>query len=137
MAWPDDPPTDRLKVGLARLTTRLAGSAAQSVLYRRGPDEVRVRATLGSKLLRVEDLDGGVRHEWTDMDFCVPAVDLVLCGERVTPDRGDELTVTLEDGSEERYEVFPYNGEPAWRWSDPHRSMVRIHAKLVGSDRIC
>ena len=45
------------------------------------------------------------------------------------PEKGD---VSWCDGGE--YEVLAPNGEPVWRWSDPHRTAMRIHAKHTGGD---
>lgn len=127
---------DLLKSGLAWLTGQLAANASQSVIYRRGGAEATVRATVGQKLLRLQDLDGGIRMEWTDLDLCIPAADLVVNGVPIEPERGDEVRVTRADGVVETFEVHAFGNEPPWRWSDPHRSMARVHLKLVGSERI-
>jgi hypothetical protein len=127
---------DLLKTGLAWLTEQLADSASQSVVYRRGGVEATVRATFGSKLLKTVGLDGGLQMEWTDLDFCIPSADLVLNGVTIEPKRGDEVRVSRADGVVETFEVHDFGGGPAWRWADPHRSMVRVHCKLIGSERI-
>jgi hypothetical protein len=127
---------DLLKTGLAWLTGQLAAHVSQEVVYRRGGAEAAVRATVGQKLLRLAEADGGIRMEWTDLDLCIPAVDLVVGGVAIEPERGDEIRVTRADGVVETFEVHAFGGEPPWRWADPHRSMVRVHLKLVGSERI-
>lgn len=127
-----------LSDGLAFLSDALAVHAATTVRYARGASSVEVPATFGSKLLRVAGLDGMVRMEWTDMDFLIRASDLVLDGERATPERGDRITVAMPY-DEQTFEVLPYGAdgsEPAWRWSDPHQSMLRVHTKCVDLDSI-
>ena len=127
---------DLLKTGLAWLTGQLAANASQSVVYRRGGAESTVRAVLGQKLLRLLEADGGVRVEWTDLDLCIPAADLVVNGVPIEPERGDEIRIARADGVVETFEVHAYGGESCWRWADPHRSMARVHVKLIGSERI-
>jgi hypothetical protein len=125
--------TDRLKTGLAWLTTKMGAHASQRVTYLVGNDAIEVSATLGPKLLKLDDGLGGVRMEWTDMDFLIPAVDLVLDGQPITPARGHKVLVTAGE-SVETYEVLPYGSEPAWRWADPHQSMFRIHGKNIDDE---
>ena len=121
---------DVLKDGLAWLTGKLREYAAQTVTYSRGTDSVDVPATFGKKLLKIDDGMGGIRVEWTDMDFLIPAADLVLNGSPVIPQRGDLIHIT-EAYDTQTFEVLPFGSEPAWRWSDPHQSMLRIHTKRV------
>ena len=47
----------------------------------------------------------------------------------LVPEKGDVIRF---DGGE--YEVRAPNGEPVWRWSVPHRTAMRIHAKHTGGD---
>lgn len=119
-----------LKSGLAFLTAQLAAHASETVVYRRGSDSVSVAATVGQKLLRITDLDGGSRLEYTDLDFLIPTDQLILSGDAILPERGDIIERTLDDGTE-RYEVSPYGNDPAWRFADPHKSIVRIHTEAV------
>ena len=124
---------DLLKSGLAWLTSQLTAHASEIVTYARGYDSTEVHATLGRKLLKLSD-EFGIRIEWTDMDFLIPTVDLAFDGEPFTPLRGDQLFVTIDETTVEQFEVFPFGDEPAWRWADPHHSIVRIHAKHIGSE---
>jgi hypothetical protein len=127
-----------LSDGLAWLSDTLAEHAATTVRYSRGASSVEVPATFGAKLLKVAGMDGMVRMEWTDMDFLIKASLLVLDGERVTPEKHDRITVAMPY-DEQTFEVLPYGvdgSEPAWRWSDPHQSMLRIHAKCIDLDSI-
>lgn len=90
-----------------------------------------MRATLGRQLLRLGDAGGGTRVEWTDADLVFPAADLVLGGLLVEPRRGDEVRIAGDDGRDDLYEVRGPDGEPPWRYSDPHRLMIRVHLKHI------
>ena len=118
-----------LKTGLAWLTSQLRTHAAETVTYVRGYDSLDVPATFGKKLLRLSD-EYGIRVEWTDMDFLIAADDLVIGGERITPERGDIIQIAMAY-DDQAFEVQPFGSEPAWRWADPHQSMMRIHTKRI------
>jgi len=122
---------DLLDDGLAWLAEQLKAHASQTVVYRRGANEVTVQATVGRTLLKFDDGYGGVRMEWTDRDFLIAADDLVLGGEKTLPQRGDQVRETV-DSQTLVYEVLAPGSEPEWRWSDPHRRLLRIHTKQVG-----
>lgn len=124
---------DMLDSGLGWLAEKLKGYASRPVVYRRGTHEVTVEAIVGRTLLKLDDGYGGVRMEWTDRDFLIAAEDLVLGGQRTLPERGDQIRET-RDGKTLVYEVLAPAGEPEWRWSDPHRKLLRIHAKQVGEE---
>lgn len=112
---------DRLQRGASWLAGKLQDVAAQTVTYSRGATSVSVPATLGSTLLKLGIETGGVRIERTDKDFMIAAADLGL-----TPQAKDRIQL-----SSQVYEVRSIGNEPAWRWSDPHRTILRIHTKLI------
>ncbi|MGL6097127.1 MAG: hypothetical protein ACRC7O_15185 [Fimbriiglobus sp.] len=122
---------DLIAFGMDWLADRLKAFAARTVVYRRGTEDVTVAAVIGRTLLKLDDGYGGVRMEWTDRDFLIRPEDLVLGGNAVLPERGDTIRETVETATFV-YEVMAPGKEPAWRWSDPHRRMLRIHTKLVG-----
>lgn len=122
--------SNMLRAGLAHLTSMLATHASETVVYSRGGDSVSVSATVGQKLLRLDDMEGGSRLEYTDMDFLIPTAQLILNDEPILPERGDLIERTIGDEIS-RYEVSPYGSDAAWRYSDPHQSIVRIHTKSV------
>ena len=122
---------DVLRNGSDWLADQLKEHASRPVAYRRGADEVSVQATIGRTLLKLDDGYGGVRMEWTDRDFLIHADDLVLNGNAVLPERGDLIRET-QGGKTFVYEVMAPGKEPAWRWSDVFRKVLRIHAKQVG-----
>jgi len=121
---------DMLASGLGWLVEKLKGHASQPVVYKRGVHEVTVQAIIGRTLLKLDDGYGGVRMEWTDRDFLIAADDLLLGGQKTLPQRGDQIRET-QDGKTLVYEVLAPGSEPEWRWSDPHRRLVRIHTKQV------
>ncbi len=124
---------DLLREGQAWLANQLHQHVAADVVYRRGAEEVAVRATIGRTLLQLDDGMGGVRMEWTDRDYLIRAADLALGGNQVQPQRGDQIRETVE-AQTLVYEVLAPGNEPPWRWADPHRQMYRIHAKQIATE---
>lgn len=125
--------TDLLETANQWLAAKLKAHASRPVIYRRGTDEVTVQAIVGRTLLKLSDGYGGVRMEWTDRDFLIAAEDLILGGQKTLPQRGDQIRETA-GGKTLVYEVLAPGGEPEWRWSDPHRRLVRIHTKQIGEE---
>lgn len=118
--------SDLLETGITWLADMLKARAGRTIIYRRGNMEVTVTATVGHTLLRLSDGQGGTRMEWTDRDLLIRASDLILAGVITIPIRGDQVI----DG-ETVYEVAASGGEPAWRYSDPFKKILRIHTKEV------
>jgi len=126
---------DMLADGLAWLTGQLETVASQEVTYARGYEAVAVPATLGKKLLKLDDGFGGIRMQWTDMDFLIPAALLVLSGAPTTPQRGDLIYLPVAYDVE-TYEVLAFGNDPPWRWCDPGQTMLRIHTKRIDPNNI-
>lgn len=122
---------DILQFGSDWLAGKLKEHASRPVVYRRGVSEVAVQATIGRTLLKLDDGYGGARMEWTDRDFLIHAADLQIGGTPVLPERGDLIRET-QGGKTFVYEVMAPGKEPAWRWSDGYRRVLRIHTKQVG-----
>ena len=125
--------TDLLQWGLAALTVEMTTHASQPIIYARGALSVDTRATFGSKLLKLDDGQGGIRMEWTDMDFLIPAEGFAFDGTPIEPTRGDTVYLLVGDNVQ-TFEVMPFGGEAPWRWADPHQSMIRVHTKHIGSE---
>jgi hypothetical protein len=124
---------DLLETGSDWLADQLKTHASRQVVYGRGVEQVTVQATIGRTLLKLDDGFGGVRMEWTDRDFLIHAADLVLGGSATLPERGDQIRETV--GTQTFvYEVMAPGREPPWRWSDPYRKVLRIHAKQIGTE---
>ena len=124
--------SDRLETGVAHLASRLKSHASRPVTYRRGALSATVSATLDSQLLRTTDRLGNTKVERTDRDFLITAADLVLAGQVVTPQRGDQVDVTFGSVTE-RFEVVAVGTEPHWRYEDNHQMVLRVHTKSIGT----
>lgn len=123
--------TNMLRVGLAWLTDQLTVHASEAITYvDRDGNEISCRATLGKKLLKLDDGAGGFQIVWTDLDFLIRASDLVVAGLQITPRKGDRIFLAINSEIQE-FEVASYSGEPHWTWADPHQSMRRVHANYV------
>ncbi len=120
-----------LRNGVSWLLGQMQAELSDEAIYSRGDRDIACRATLGRKLLRISDGAGQTRVEVTDADFLIAAADLRLGGLDLEPSRGDRLRVALDVGVYE-FEVAPYGDEPPFRWSDPWRTIYRIHCKMIG-----
>jgi hypothetical protein len=127
--------TDFLQAGMQWLSDQMQTSLSQPVLYQRGSQKIAICATFGQTMLRMADEIGATRIEYTDKDFLIPSSSLVLSGAKFLPRRGDKIL--HNDGAAlHTYEVFPFNDEPPWRFSDPFRTMLRIHAKRLTTEPV-
>lgn len=125
---------NRFDRGVEQLKRRLKVDAKVTITYHRGNDSIPITTSwFGGQLFRVIS-EGNSRVEWSDRDFMIPVEDLIFSNVRVTPQRGDWLTVTTIDPTgEERYEVAAPEGERPWRFSDPQNRLYRIHTKRMVS----
>lgn len=106
-------------------------NASSQVVYRRGDEAVTLSATVGKSEFDLVDGGGGViRAEMRD--YIVQASDLVLAGQMTLPQDGDQIEETIGDQTI-IYDVVGPGGEPAWRFSDPWRSTLRIHTKAAAT----
>ena len=120
---------DLLKQGSDWLQSMRNQHATQSVIYKRGSDQVTLNATKGKSQIEVED-EYGTRIETEITDFLITASDLVLNGQTTTPAVGDKIEETI-DGVTRIYEVMPIVAEGHWRWSDSFGKTLRIHTRLI------
>lgn len=107
--------------GMDALRAAQVASLAADAVYRRGAEETPIRAVLGRTAFQSRN-DRGVWVRVESRDFIVTAGRLGF-----EPQAGDEI----ECGGA-TYEVLAPDGEGVWRWSDPQRTAMRIHAKLTG-----
>jgi len=110
-----------IKSGIDALRAAQESVLAEDAVYRRGAATTDVRAVVGRTVFRTSNSYG----EWVrteTRDFIVAAGILPF-----EPARGDRIAW---NGAE--YEVLAPPNEPVWRWSDPQRTAMRIHTKLVG-----
>lgn len=68
--------------------------------------------------------------QWGERDYLVLASDLTVSGAAVEPRIGDRLTETI-NGVSHVFEVCSDGAGEHWRWSDPGRTMYRLHTKRV------
>ena len=120
---------DILGDGLAWLEQQRLQFLTRPVRYQRGALEIPVLATVGRTIFRLEMGTGAVERV-ESRDYLVAAAAIVAVG---IPQRGDRL---IEDigGSRHTAEVLAPGREPHWRWSDPNRSVYRIHTKHLTTE---
>lgn len=121
---------DMFADGLSFLADTLIDNASKSITYSRGAYSVTLDAVIGSSLLRLTDGQGQTFIERTDRDYLFKPADLVLNGSTTIPMRGDRITETVS-GTSKVFEVNPPDGEPPWRYSDPHQKLFRVHCKRI------
>lgn len=113
--------SDLLAQGAAWLEQQRTRHLTTTVTYVRGNVQVAVPATIGRTKSEIDD-GHVVEVQYTDRDFLILAVDLVLSGQLTEPERGD----LIREGNRE-FEVLD------WRYSDPYRTTLRINTKYVGA----
>ena len=112
-----------IESGVKALRTAQLDALSKDVTYRRGGGETVVKAVPGRTIFRsTNDCGQWVRIE--TRDFIIPGKQL-----GIEPEPGDEIVF---DSSV--YEVLAPAGEPAWRWSDPFKTAMRIHTKHTGGE---
>lgn len=122
---------DAMRDGQIWLAKQLKAHLSTQVIYQRDADQLSIAATIGRTMLKLDDEYGGSRIQWTDRDFIIQSADLVLASAKTLPQVGDRILETIGDTTS-IYEVMVYGNEPAWRFSDPFGTLLRIHTKLVG-----
>ena len=114
-----------LAQGIEMLRSALGGEGS-SIVYRRGSSSITLTAMKGQSEGVAEDSNGVVRMEYSDADFILAASELILGGSVVEPQRGDRIKHAADT-----FEVFPLAKEKCFRYSDPGKTVLRIHTKLV------
>lgn len=112
----------------AMLTRRMKQTHGVSVVYSRATTggAVTLTAWVGRTVFASNN-DGGPAVEFGERDYLIEAADLTL-GE---PEEADIVTEVIA-GVSLRFRVSrPSTGEPAWRWSDPARTVLRVHCVRV------
>lgn len=123
---------DLLERGSAWLEDQRTRHMTRTVTYERAGNTVDVQATIGRTEFEQAD-EFGVIHKIESRDYLVLTADLVLEGVQTLPKAGDHVRET--DGSVIFvYEVMAPGDEPPFRYSDPYRRALRIHAKHVATE---
>jgi hypothetical protein len=111
---------DYFKKGVEFLSKQLLDNASDPITISRGGVTLYEGDAVVAKS-EFEDVDREGRR------VNVYVVDFIIPGDSgYEPDRGD--LVTYNDGA---YSVRPL-GKEIWRWDDPYKEMMRIHAQLIG-----
>ncbi len=90
---------------------------------------VTLTGRLGRQVAQSQ-VQGKTVLEYSDDDLIITAADLVFAGAVALPEDGDRVTYTLA-GQSITVELMPRNSEQPWRYSDPQRTMLRLHVKQV------
>ncbi|MBL7044310.1 MAG: hypothetical protein ISR77_37135 [Pirellulaceae bacterium] len=121
--------TDILQRGSDWLQDQRHKHATRTVTYERGVDTVDLAGTIGRTIFEIDN-GHGLLERIESRDYLVLAIDLVLGGSLVLPQRGDRIR-EAQNGTTYVYEVMSPGKEPHWRWSDPYRKTLRIHTKQI------
>ena len=117
--------SDLLRTGATFLEAQRAAHMASTVTFRRGDTEAAANATWGRTDYEVED-EFGLIIVAQVTDFLIGATAYPLTGE---PELGDQIAA-----GGVTYEVMSLGGQGHWRWSDPHRTTLRIHTKQIATE---
>lgn len=118
--------SDMIADGITWLNTQRAAHLSQTVTYRRGDNEHELTATRGRTEYEMADEYGLVLGAHM-VDFLILAADFPVVFDE--PTAGDLLIVDSV-----QFEALAFGGDRCWRWSDPERTLMRIHTREVGSD---
>ena len=120
---------DLLDRGAAFLDAQRHQHLSRPVVYRRGTDEKEVQTTIGKTEFEQVDDAGGI-HRIESRDYLLRPADLVLGSLPTLPLIGDRIRE--QDGQRTYiYEVMAPGAEPPYRFSDPQRTTLRVHTKLI------
>lgn len=113
------------------LDAQLRQHASQNLIYQRGRLSVPLAGSTGTSTHEQTDMDGHtIRVHVTD--FLISTTDLQNSPIGGRPQRGDRIWTTRPDGSlDTAHEVMSIGDAPPWRYSDPSRVRLRIHAKEI------
>ncbi len=116
--------------GAAVLVARMKQAAGRTVTYARksGGATVSLTAWVGNTLYARQTDEPGASVVYGERDYFVAAADLVQGGTAFLPQRGDQVTETI-DGAAVTFELSTPTGEPVWRYSDQTRQVLRLHCK--------
>lgn len=122
-----------LETAFQEADAALIAFAGKDVIYRRDEYSCTWRAIQGSTTFETAEADG-MTVSFNSADFIGKVEELVLDEEPtagpVEPKRGDRIW-KRRGKSILVYEVLCLNGQPVYRYSDPERSTIRIHCKLI------
>jgi hypothetical protein len=116
---------------LAEADATLLALVGRLVEYRRGESRVSWFAAVGSTQFEVSTEYGLESYE--SRDYIGLAADLILDDGTeevaITPQQGDRI---YDSRTSFVYEVSAPQGQPCFKYSDPNRTVVRVHTKCIG-----
>jgi len=124
--------TDMLQAGLDWLEAQRREHLSRTVTYRREGFTVEVPATVAATEFEVDD-GFGIIVKQQMQDYLIAAEDLVLDGQQVLPEPGDDI-LDASSGTVQVYEVTPLGREQHFRFCDPAQKTLRIHVKHIGTE---
>lgn len=116
-----------MQLGADALAGRLGASAAETVTISNGVHSVSLSATIGRSTRQAEDASGTGFVEVEFTDFIVKASALILDSVQVQPSPGMRVTW----GARTYAVTPPTPQEQCFRFSDSHRTLIRIHSVLA------
>lgn len=125
-------PINPLERGAAFLAAQRARHLEREIQYERERDSVVLPAAIGRT--EFEDADAyGIVHRLESRDFLIRTAVFVLSDGPTLPKAGDRIREVV-GGQSFTYEVSAPGGEPPWRYSDPHRTTLRIHTRRISAE---
>lgn len=120
----------RINLAATRALDRTTQTHGITITLSRGTNSTPgIAAIVGSTKAETAIDDGGAVIRTPLRDYLIKANLYLINGTAVDPQNGDKITES--DGT--IFEVRPLGGEPCWRYCDPGRTYLRIHAKQVNS----
>lgn len=123
--------TSLLQKGVAHLARIVLKHASVRVIYVDGEDSCELDAVVGNTRRDVANQEG-VIAEFESRDYIVDPQALRLSTGTVLPRDGALIVERTCDG-DRTHVVSAIPGESHWRWSDPHRKLMRIHTRLAST----
>jgi len=125
---------DLLRKGLTWLEQMRHEHLAAEVVYRRGSDQVAIKATVGKTEVEQTD-EYGLTVKSEVVDFIVRPGDLVVNSVVIEPQPGDQVLLPRDDRTSDVYEVMPLGAEPCYQRIDAYQAL-RIHTRRIGTEAI-
>jgi hypothetical protein len=114
------------------LAGQLKTNLGTSITIIRGLQSITVIGTLASQVMRTSDREGNAKVERPDADAVLTASDYNFGAGQVEPAAGDIFQVTY-GAVTKQFRAMALGSEPAWRYTDPYQTMVRVHTKFIGT----
>lgn len=109
----------------------LKKSAGVTVTIRRGALSGTATAIKGQSEHEQVDDTGAIVEQVRLLDWLIAPAEYMLGGEAVEP-KAQDLIEEVSGGVTYTYKVLsPIAGQEPWRYTDPHKTLLRVHSKLV------